>query len=79
MVLSRGGVLWSNGIASQRQDKLILMITSLPKFRHESHLDLGDGDDIIVLVETYKYSPRSKDDVITRSHWSIPEHELQSF
>ena len=36
------------------------MITSLPKFRHESHLDLGDGDDIIVLVETYKYSSRSK-------------------
>ena len=55
--------MWSNVVTSQRQDKLILMITSLPKFRHESHLDLGDGvggeDDIIVLVETYKYSPRS--------------------
>ena len=71
-------MLWSNGITSQRQDKLILMITSLPKFRHESHLDLGDGvggeNDIIVLVETYKYSPRSKD-----AQRSKIEHRLQSF
>ena len=61
-------------------DKLILMITSLSKFRHESHLDWVQGcsdwsqkdDDVMedhfqvrLVVESYKHSPKTDKTDIT--------------